>query len=487
MADETFKGMLMEYTVERLRQLARDLGVKGYSHLNKEELVSLLLEKVEPALLKERLYIDQGITVSPAPAAEIEKKGKRLSKIAIWASILGFAVGVIALVVALILSSSSDKQLKEVNTKIDKFDPLKVKEKDDLLTEKEKKIKELEKAIKELCVGAPQERQEALAELQKGNMEKARELLKKAISTQCGIMAADYYQLGNAYFADKKPDYRAALAAYLEADRLAPGNGKYINMVGRAYDELGEYGRAKEYYEKALAIDEKVYGKEHPAVAIRLNNLGSAYDDLGDTKKAITYYQQALDIDEKVYGKEHPNVAIDLNNLGTAYWNLADYRTAITYYQQALAIVRKTYGEQHPYVASTLNNLGEAWRELGDPKKAITYYQQALDIDENVYGKEHPNVATDLNNLGSAYWNLGDNSQAITYYQQALAIKKKVYGEDHPSVATGLNNLGSAYYQMGQKDIAKPYFEKAYAIRLKMLGKDHPISKATKEWLELCK
>jgi len=311
MADETFKGMLMECTVERLRQLARDLGVKGYSHMNKEELVSFLLEKVEPALLKERLHIDQGITVSPAPAEEIEEKGKRLSKIAIWASILGFAVGVIALVVALILSSSSDKQLEEVNTKIDKFDPLKVKEKDDLLTEKEKRIKELEKAIKELCVGAPQERQEALAELKMGNMEKARELLKKAISTQCGIMAADYYQLGNAYFTDNKPDYRAALAAYLEADRLAPGKGEYINMVGRAYDELGEYGRAKEYYEKALAIDEKEYGKEHPNVARDLNNLGGAYKTLGDPRKAITYYQQALDIFKKVYGEEHPNVARD--------------------------------------------------------------------------------------------------------------------------------------------------------------------------------
>jgi hypothetical protein len=40
---------------------------------------------------------------------------------------------------------------------------------------------------------------------------------------------------------------------------------------------------------------------------------------------------------------------------------------------------------------------------------------------------------------------------------------------------------------MGQKDIAKPYFEKAYAVRLKMLGKNHPRSKATQEWLELCK
>ena len=43
-----------------------------------------------------------------------------------------------------------------------------------------------------------------------------------------------------------------------------------------------------------------------PTVAIDLNNLGSAWDDLGDAKKAITYYERALAIDEKTYGKDHP-------------------------------------------------------------------------------------------------------------------------------------------------------------------------------------
>jgi tetratricopeptide (TPR) repeat protein len=448
MADETFKGMLMECTLERLRQLARELGVKGYSRLNKEDLVSLLLEKGDPALLGERLHGEKRETVSPAPAEikmDIEKKEKRLSKIAIWASILGIPLGVIALVVALILSSSSDKQLEDVKTRIDKFDPLKVKEKDELLTEKEKRIKELEKAVAELCVGAPQERQEALAELKKGNMEKAIELLKKAISTQCGVVAADYYQLGIAYFVDKKPDYRAALAAFLEADRLTPGNGKYINMIGRAFHVLGGYSGAKEYYEKALVID------------------------------------------EKVYGKEHPNVARDLNNLGSAYWNLGDHRKAISYYEQALAIVRKTYGEQHPYVASTLNNLGGAYNSLGEFRKAISYYEQALAIDEKVLGKEHPDVAIRLNNLGAAYDDLGDHRKAISYYEQALTIDEKVYGKEHPDVARDFNNLGAAYFVMGRKDKAKSYFQNAYAIKLKFFGKDHPSSKTTKEWLDACK
>ena len=36
---------------------------------------------------------------------------------------------------------------------------------------------------------------------------------------------------------------------------------------------------------------------------------GFSMGDLGDAKKAITYYERALAIDEKIYGKDHPNVA----------------------------------------------------------------------------------------------------------------------------------------------------------------------------------
>jgi tetratricopeptide (TPR) repeat protein len=486
MAGETLEGMLTDCTKEQLCGLAREFGLKGYSRLDKGGLVSFLLEKADHAALKDRLLAP----ISPAPAVK-EKKEKRMSKMAIWGSILGVPLAVIGLVVGIILSSSSDKQLNDVKTKLDRFDPIThdkvLKEKDELLTEKEKKIKELEKAVAELCVGAPQERKDALEELKNGNMEKARALLKRAIDAQCGVLAGDYYQMGNAYFVDKKPDYRAALAAYLEAERLGPGNGEYLNMVGVAYNALGEYGRAKDYFESAMAIRKKVSGEQHPDVATSLNNMGSVYTALGDQRKAISYYEQALTIDEVVFGKEHPNVAIRLNNLGLAYAALGDLRKAISYYEQALAIDEAVFGKEHPDVATDLNNLGSAYYALGDNRKAISYYEQALDIWKKVYGEQHPQVATGLNNLGEAWRVLGGPKNAISYYEQALAIDEAVFGKEHPNVARDLNNLGAAYFQMGKKDKARPYFEKAYAIFKQFYGDDHPQTKNAKRWLEKCR
>ncbi|MCX6580405.1 MAG: hypothetical protein NT166_09490 [Candidatus Aminicenantes bacterium] len=181
MTGETLEGLLMECTVEQLCGLAREFGLKGYSRLDKGGLVSFLLEKADHVSLQERLlaaekHLPPVTNDGDAPVSPKVKKinKKRLSSLAIWASILGFVLAVIALVVTLILSSSSDKQLNDVKIKLDRFDPIThdkvLKEKDELLTEKEKKIKELEKAVAELCVGAPQERKEALAELKNGNM-----------------------------------------------------------------------------------------------------------------------------------------------------------------------------------------------------------------------------------------------------------------------------------------------------------------------------
>jgi tetratricopeptide (TPR) repeat protein len=82
--------------------------------------------------------------------------------------------------------------------------------------------------------------------------------------------------------------------------------------------------------------------------AVLLNNLGFLYWTLGDQGKAIGYIEQALAIDEKVYGKEHPNVAIRLNNLGSVYFELGQKGLARPYFEKALAIFTHFFGTEHP-------------------------------------------------------------------------------------------------------------------------------------------
>ena len=71
--------------------------------------------------------------------------------------------------------------------------------------------------------------------------------------------------------------------------------------------------------ERALAIKERTYGRDHTKVAPTLTNLGNAYGQLGDYAKKRDMLERALAIKERAYGRDHPEVALTLTNLGNAY------------------------------------------------------------------------------------------------------------------------------------------------------------------------
>jgi tetratricopeptide (TPR) repeat protein len=91
------------------------------------------------------------------------------------------------------------------------------------------------------------------------------------------------------------------------------------NTAGYGFNYNGQYDEALEWYTKALAIREKVLGKEHPDTAATYNNMAGVYDSQGDYEKALEWYTKALAISEKVLGKEHPDTAATYNNMAGVY------------------------------------------------------------------------------------------------------------------------------------------------------------------------
>jgi tetratricopeptide (TPR) repeat protein len=81
------------------------------------------------------------------------------------------------------------------------------------------------------------------------------------------------------------------------------------------YYDQGHYVEAEPLYKRALAIDEKVLGPDHPNVAIRLNNLAWLYQEQGRNAQAEPLYKRALAIDEKALGPQHPNTRAVRENL----------------------------------------------------------------------------------------------------------------------------------------------------------------------------
>jgi tetratricopeptide (TPR) repeat protein len=73
---------------------------------------------------------------------------------------------------------------------------------------------------------------------------------------------------------------------------------------------MGDLAGARPYYQRALAINEKVLGGEHPDTALNLNNLGYLLDSMGDLAGARAAYQRALTILEATLPPGHRYIEI---------------------------------------------------------------------------------------------------------------------------------------------------------------------------------
>ena len=127
------------------------------------------------------------------------------------------------------------------------------------------------------------------------------------------------------------------------------------NNIGRTMLELAKYDEAIKIFESL--IKEASILKNEEWIATASNNLGSAWEAKGIYDKAIEFYQKALSIDEKIFGKDHSKIAIRYNNLGLAWGSKGKYDKAIEYYQKALKIFIKYLGENHPNTKTVKRNI----------------------------------------------------------------------------------------------------------------------------------
>jgi CHAT domain-containing protein/Tfp pilus assembly protein PilF len=220
---------------------------------------------------------------------------------------------------------------------------------------------------------------------------------------------------------------------------------------------MGDYAKAEPLLQRALKIEEKALGPEHPETGRGYQNLAMLYQEMGDYAKAEPLYQRGLKIREKALGPDHRDVATNLTNLASLYRKMGDYAKAEPLLQRALKIYEKALGPDHPNTAYTLQHLGLLYYEMGDYVKAEPLLQRALKINEKALGPEHAVTAENLYNLGELYAVMGNAKEALrlaargrqayekslsnilsfTSEQQRLAFQKRTQPYNLPA------NLGS--------------------------------------------
>ena len=255
---------------------------------------------------------------------------------------------------------------------------------------------------------------------------------------------------------------------------VASACARVLSQAGYFLNEQARHREAEPLIRRSLAINEAIYGPDHPSMARGLNNLASLLEATNRLAEAEPLYRRSLAIDEASYGPDHPNVSIRLNNLAGLLEATNRLAEAEPLYRRSLAIAEASYGPDHPNVAIRLNNFAGLLEATNRLTEAEPLYRRSLAIDEASYGPDHPSVARDLNNLAGLLRATNRLAEAEPLYRRSLTIAEASYEPDHPNVARGLNNLASLLRATNRLAEAEPLYRRSLAIAEASYGPDHP-------------
>ncbi|HEX5032144.1 MAG TPA: CHAT domain-containing tetratricopeptide repeat protein [Candidatus Eisenbacteria bacterium] len=248
-----------------------------------------------------------------------------------------------------------------------------------------------------------------------------------------------------------------------------------LDLLSEAMRQGGKGGQAQvgEICKRAVAIKEKVLGKDDPAYAASLYQLGCWYYMNGEFKTARPLLENSLHIREDKLGPNHLDVASSLFLLGALRTELGDHAGAETLIRRSLTI-RKSADPNSPAVAECLSGLGSVLVRMGDYAPAEPLFREAIDLWSRSWGPSHAKVGTGWNNLASVLYATGDYEGALACKEKALSIRVRALGPNHELVGTTRLNMGMGLAALGRKREARRQFEEAVSIYERRFGRDSP-------------
>ena len=275
--------------------------------------------------------------------------------------------------------------------------------------------------------------------------------------------------------AEAEPLLRRALA--IDERRFGRGHPKtspFLNNLAMLLHDMNQLVEAEQLMRQALAIDEQSFGAEHSMVARDLNNLAGLLQTTNRLAEAEPLIRRALAIDEQSFGPEHPKVAVHLSSLARLLQATNRLAEAEPLMRRALTIDEVSFGPEHPKVATRLCNLAQLLHTKNRLEEAEPLMRRALAINEHSWGPGHTDVARDLNNLARLLQDTDRLVEAEPLMRRALAINEKSLGPKHPTVAMNLNNLALLLRSTNRLAEAEPLFRRSIEIVEQSFGSEHP-------------
>jgi tetratricopeptide (TPR) repeat protein len=296
--------------------------------------------------------------------------------------------------------------------------------------------------------------------------------------------------------------------------------------VGEAYQAVGDFETALEYYHQTLASREFLFGLNDLATLNTYDKIAAVFELQSRWQDALEYYQQSLLGRERspVLGSRHPSflptktkVARMLHKTGESEEALQEYQSILSEYQRVpnggsaaalavqveMALVQFALGNRQDGLETAQSTrdkyqdlLGVRQRQLGPNHRLTNEARDALQklealIEKNRTGKTRASAPSPPGTDSSSHIPSGstplDSSSVpvidpettsgfpeIDEYERKLAASRNIHGDNHPDTLELMCNLASAYSKHEQYEPAVSWYQEALRGGEITFGRNHP-------------
>jgi serine/threonine protein kinase/Tfp pilus assembly protein PilF len=257
-----------------------------------------------------------------------------------------------------------------------------------------------------------------------------------------------------------------------------------LDDLAQVYAREQQWALAKQTYERALEVDRRVLGEDHPRVAMHLHNLAVVFQNMGDLRQAETLYRDAIRRKERAYGAQDVQTAAAKGNYGSLLQRESRLAEAEPLLRSALALTLSQYGPDHYKVGYARVSLGILLHDKGDLGEAESEYRQALVIYEKSLPQNHQWRAAALMHLARLLVDRGHADEALTLSDQSLKIWTTTSPASNPAIAQAHTIHAYALAHLGRSRESAAELASAVQVMLSARGPDDPAVRRAQNWLK---
>lgn len=232
---------------------------------------------------------------------------------------------------------------------------------------------------------------------------------------------------------------------------------------GRILLARGEYTEAEKIALRSNQIAMSIYGEGSTKTAPTQKLLGDIYYTLGDYDKAEVNVTKAIASQQKQFGRNHIEVAKSLSQLSLIKFYKGDNKEQIEKLMlESRDIMAAKLGKDNPQYAEILKNVAVLY--ISERKFDIAF--NALTVAEGIWKaktgrKNNINTAAIYTLTGDVYYQLKNYKRAQEFYDKSKALYKDFFSTQHPEYVKVLSKLAKVYYMQKEFGKAKSNIEDA--------------------------